>query len=66
MNGAASTSEVPESIRALMRSVLGDLTDRFPEDVAIAWHTAQALKALAIAPASVTVEPWPPMRTKAG
>jgi hypothetical protein len=66
MNGVTSDDGMPEATRRLLRSVLGDLPDRFPEDVDVAWRTAEALKALPTVPADVTVEPWPPMRTKGG
>lgn len=65
MNGTHPGEDIPETTRRLLRSVLGDLADRFPDDVVIAWRTAEALKALPIMPSEVTTEPWPPMRTKA-
>jgi hypothetical protein len=53
------------AVEAARQAELGDLLDSFPNDVAVAAHTAGQLRAILNLPDDPAAEPWPPMRIKA-
>lgn len=53
----------PEELRALVRiAKLDDIWAAFPDDVAAAARAAEAIGRAVAAPASLSDEPWPPIR----